>query len=132
MSKAQRLTLEQRQAVLCRDTWQCVRCATSQGLSAHHRRPGGMGGSRLPESQVGANVITLCGDGTRGCHGHVESHRTWGYAHGFLVPRWADPAAWPVLYMGRQWLQPEDGVWTPARPTEWQRDELELIEEGVR
>lgn len=38
------------------------------GLSRHHLIPKSQGGDDLE-----ANIIPLCGDGTRGCHGQVEA-----------------------------------------------------------
>jgi hypothetical protein len=62
-----------------------------------------------------ANLIVLDGDGVRGCHGYVESHRAESYRLGYLVPSGEDPAAWPV-YRGRGfWQQPGEG-WVAAWP----------------
>jgi hypothetical protein len=64
--------------------------------SFHHRRPRGMGGSTAADTNTPANVLLLCGTGTTGCHGDVESQRQLAYAHGWLVPQGTDPATVPV------------------------------------
>jgi hypothetical protein len=50
----------------------CAVCGAGRnvGLSAHHILPKGRGGD-----DVTANLVALCGDGTRGCHGDVEAYR---------------------------------------------------------
>jgi hypothetical protein len=53
----------------------CERWVGRAGLSRHHVVPkgrGGAGGDDLPE-----NLVWVCGDGTRGCHG-VLTHRGRG------------------------------------------------------
>lgn len=74
-----------------------------------------MGGSRTANTLP--NLVLMCGDGVRGCHGHVESHRTEAYAEGWLVHRWADPATTPVLRFGRTWSLPGE-TWVRADPPE--------------
>lgn len=75
-----------------RDAGQCVRCGLSlvgaRGLSwsVHHRRPRGSGGSKLKWVDLPGNLILLCGSGTTGCHGWVESHRAVARDKGWLVP----------------------------------------------
>lgn len=58
--------------------------------SVHHRLPRGGQGDWHPD-----NLIATCGDGTRGCHGWVEHHRTEGYERGWLVHRGTDPRSVP-------------------------------------
>lgn len=53
--------------------------------SVHHRRPRGSGGTSVPWINFPSNLILLCGSGTTGCHGWVESHRDEARALGFLV-----------------------------------------------
>lgn len=71
--------------------------AGPQGFSRHHRHPRRMGGSRRPELNTPANIILICGSGTTGCHGRIESNRTQAYADGLLLHDGQDPAAVPVL-----------------------------------
>ena len=104
-----------RGVVYARDEWACVRCGQGHGLSVHHRRPRGMGGTSRPEIHAMANLLTLCGDGTRGCHGWVESNRTEATRLGFLCPSWQDPADWPVNRGGDRWELPGE-TWTATEP----------------
>ena len=94
-----------RAVVWRRDGHACVRCGETQGsLSLHHRLPRGAGGSTAPRTNGAANLILLCGSGTTGCHGWVESNRTESYDLGYLVRRGSEPAAVPVLHRTR-WVQ---------------------------
>lgn len=70
-----------------RDDWRCARCAGWGPLSTQHRVARGMGGTRWAGVNRPGNLLTLCGDGTRLCHGWVESHPTWAQAHGWSVRR---------------------------------------------
>jgi 5-methylcytosine-specific restriction protein A len=58
----------------------------------HHRRPRGMGGSRLPETGGAANGLYL----HAGCHRIVESDRAAAFIRGWLVRQGDDPATIPV------------------------------------
>jgi hypothetical protein len=80
-------------------------------VSIHHRRPRGMGGTDRPDVHSLANLMLVCGTGTVGCHGFLESHRTIAEARGYLVakegPR-SNPADVPVTLPGgrRVYLDP--------------------------
>lgn len=100
-------------AVHARSQRRCERCGTDSALrfSLHHRKPRGMGGSKDPAINAPANVLLLCGSGTEGCHGWVESHRAEAYTDGLLVYRNDDPAESPVtLRYGTVFLDDEGGV----------------------
>lgn len=75
--------------VLERDEWSCVRCSRSVGehrlYSLHHRCPRRMGGSADLDLNLPSNIVTLCGTGTTGCHGWVESNRAEAEAKGWLL-----------------------------------------------
>jgi hypothetical protein len=77
--------------IISRDGGRCFRCGKAVDLTArgvafslHHRQPRGMGGtSRRVTVACG---VTLCGSGTAGCHGWVETHRQLARELGYLVP----------------------------------------------
>ena len=105
-------------AVLARDGYRCVRCGTpiegERGVawSVQHRRPRGMGGSRRADTNSSVNLLAVCGSGTTGCHGHMESHRAEALMNGWLVRQAADPAGAAVLVEhGSRWvyLTPQGG-----------------------
>lgn len=81
--------------------------------SRHHRQPRGMGGTAGEQVHDLANLLLVCGDGTTGCHGWIEQHRTFSYRQGLLVPAGEDPAAWPLrLASGREvLLDPRGGFY---------------------
>lgn len=54
-------------------------------FSIHHRKPRGMGGSNSLDINIFPNLIVLCGTGTTGCHGWVETHREQAYKDGLLI-----------------------------------------------
>lgn len=68
--------------------------------SIHHRAPRQMGGTRDPRYNSPSNLLVVCGSGTHGCHGLIESHRLGAYAAGWLVRRGQDPARMPVVIRG--------------------------------
>lgn len=94
-----------RRMVLERSAGWCERCGTAlhngdQWIaphSIHHRRPRGMGGTTDPATNSVVNLLLLCGTGTTGCHGWVESHRAEAIAHGYLVAQSDAPGYIPVL-----------------------------------
>jgi len=45
----------------------CVICGSTATLSLHHVL-------KHPKDDVEANLVMLCGDGVRGCHGLIEHH----------------------------------------------------------
>jgi hypothetical protein len=55
-----------------------------------------MGGTSRPESNGPANLLLLCGSGTTGCHGRIESNRSEAYEKGWLVGQVNDPREVPV------------------------------------
>ena len=65
--------------------------------SLHHRQPRGMGGTRDPHVNHPAHLAFVCGSGTTGCHGYIESHRAEAYEMGWLVRRPTDPCDVPWL-----------------------------------
>lgn len=53
-----------------------------------------MGGTKRGVNSL-ANLALVCGSGTTGCHGYIESHREEAYERGWLVHSWDDPAEVP-------------------------------------
>jgi len=109
-----------RSIVIDRASWTCEWCGGAPptlGMSVHHRQPRGMGGSRKVHVNAPANLLLLCGSGTTGCHGWVESNRRTAVTWGLLVPRPGLPAVTPVFYRRERWVLLDDdgGVhpWTP-------------------
>lgn len=106
--------------VFDRDGGRCVRCGSfvhgERGLSysLHHRLPRRSGGSKRPELNLAANLVTLCGSATTpgGCHTAVESARAAALAGGWLLHANQEPAAVPVeSWWG--WVFLDDaGRWT--------------------
>jgi hypothetical protein len=86
------------------------------GWSVHHRRPRGMGGSRRADTHSIVNLLALCGSGTTGCHGRIESDRATALVCGWLVRSSADPAQIPVWlrHRGELVLLTADGDYEAA------------------
>lgn len=97
-----------RLAVLLRDKGMCRRCGrwlANVPSSVHHRLPRGRGGdARL------SGLVSLCGTGTTGCHGEVESDRAQAYDDGWLIHTGRDPQSIACLTPdGWLWLDDEGG-----------------------
>lgn len=94
--------------VLARDGHACTLCGRSvrgdrgYAWSIHHRKARGMGG-RAGANQP-SNLLTVCGSGTDGCHGRIESRRAEALELGFLVSRYSDPAQVAVEIRGRRFV----------------------------
>lgn len=87
--------------------------------SIHHRRARGMGGSRDPETAHPSNGLLLCGSGTTGCHGWVESHRGQARADGYLLESWQDPRTTPIrLPLSAEWVWLGSDHYLYAEPQE--------------
>lgn len=96
-----------RDAVLRRDDGRCVVCfqavAVEDGdrmrplsgwYSLQHRVARGMGGRSVIDEPY--NLLTVCGTGTTGCHGRIESNPEWARAQGYRVDSWEAPETVPV------------------------------------
>lgn len=98
------LPADVRRLVLDRDRGRCRRCG-GRGGSVHHRIPRGMGGTRWEGIHSPALLVLLCGDGTSGCHGWVESNRAAALRLGWLLSRHLfdlDPADVPLRWDDRR------------------------------
>jgi len=94
-----------REQVAERSEGQCENCYYSLHWSAslHHRTPRGMGGTRRTDINLPSNLLYVCGSGTTGCHGWIESQRTDAMALGLLVPRTSNPVDVPFRDAFGQW-----------------------------
>ncbi|MFI0469270.1 HNH endonuclease [Saccharopolyspora sp. 5N102] len=93
----------------------CERCGVALGANIHHRRPRGAGGSKDPATNTPSNLLLLCGSGTTGCHGWVESYRIIAYRHGWLLHSWQLALDTPVRIHDRGLVLLDDiGGMTPA------------------
>jgi 5-methylcytosine-specific restriction protein A len=100
-----------RRAVQGRFGGRCARCG-GPGVTVHHRKPRGMGGTRDPAINYPSNLLWLCGNGTTGCHGWIEHNRASARRSGWLVPYGRDPTQVPVrLWDRRLVLLDNDGGW---------------------
>ncbi len=96
----------------------CVRCG-GPGETIQHRDPRGLGGTVDPAINLPSNLLFVCGDGVRGCHGYMESYRTQACAAGWLVRDGEDPAEVPVLtWTGARVLLDDIGGYRSADPDE--------------
>ena len=87
-----KLTPEQRDVVIGRDSGLCVACG-QRFDEIHHRYRRGMGGSSDPEINSPANLICLCAFH----HRHAESQRTDAAERfGYCVPNLAAAFLTPV------------------------------------
>lgn len=83
-------------AIRKRDDYACARCGINVAErlhSIHHRVRRSQGGRNVPEC-----LITLCGDGVRGCHGWVHRNVAEARAAGWLLLGTDDPALEGVTY----------------------------------
>ena len=104
--KPNRVSDETRFAVLARALYKCERCSRDflgYPVSVHHRRPRMMGGSKNEMLHEMANLIVLCGTGTSGCHGWVESNRAKARELGYLIQKIESAEDIP--------FQDETGLW---------------------
>lgn len=93
----------------------CERCGRAPGTNLHHRRPRGAGGSKDPATNLPSNLLWLCGSGTTGCHGWIESNRAAAIEHGWLLRSWQTPIESPVRIHDRGDVVLDDiGGMTPA------------------
>lgn len=69
-----------------------------------------MGGSKNLDLHRPANLIALCGSGTSGCHGWVESNRSEARTFGYLIQKVEAACEIPFKDLnGDWWLIDDDG-----------------------
>lgn len=95
---------------LRRDAWEC-----------HHRRPGRMGGTELPDQQSLANQLALAPGEHNMRPDSVHMRPRWATERGLLVPSGRGllsvPHLVPVWWRGREWVYlTPDGEVVPATP----------------
>ena len=115
-----------RMTVMARAQFKCERCGQSVQnipVSVHHRRPRAMGGTKRLETNYPSNLMVLCGTGTSGCHGYLESHRTEAMDYGFIVPQYEMPSnvAVKTYIYGWVFLDDEGSLRTTIEPSKEQR-----------
>jgi hypothetical protein len=100
------MKIETRSLVVARANYQCEICGGSlHSMSLHHRRPRQMGGNKAAWINELPNLLAICGSGTTGCHGLIESYRSRGYEHGWLLSHGWIPEQTPFADLrGHWWL----------------------------
>lgn len=91
-----KVTAEERNArkiVRQRSQDHCELCG-KPAESMHHRKKAG-------REWTPSNLIHTCGDGVRGCHGHIEANPLAAKQQGWWLLPNQDPARTPVWFVGR-------------------------------
>ena len=117
---ALRITPALRELVAVRDGHWCARCGrsiTNVPASVHHRRARGMGGTLDPRSNDPRNLVRLCGTGTTGCHGWIESNRLRAIEQGWLIRAYHELERPMVTLTGVRVFLFEDGTRQDVAPT---------------
>jgi len=119
--RSKRVSQAVRAQVLQRATYKCERCGIplSKGFyySLHHRTPRGMGGSREERLNLPSNLVAICGSGTTGCHGFIESNREMAEREGWLVSRYEESAEIPIFIYGVGWRYlMDEGTYSTSPP----------------
>lgn len=84
-------------------------------FNIHHRKPRGMGGTTNERTNLPSNLLFVCGTGTTGCHGWIESHREEAHRRGLILRQSEDPRTAPVtLYDHRTVYLDDLGAYNPG------------------
>lgn len=104
--RAKQITRQTRDIVAERSGGLCEVCRVERATQMHHRRPRGMGGSRLSKTHQPSMLLHV-GDG---CHAWIERNRQVSLAEGWLLRQ--SESDRPVrTWMGFVVLD-DDGGWT--------------------
>lgn len=90
-----------RDAVHERSLLTCEACGRKRAESIHHRRKRSHGGLWAP-----ANLLDVCGSGTTGCHGRIESEPILSAVLGLHIADDSDPSTVPVWLDRVTWVGP--------------------------
>lgn len=113
-------TEQVRETVINRAGQHCELCnrPISGPASVHHRRPRRMGGTRRADTNSPANLLLLCGSGTTGCHGWVESHRRDSLDAGVILYDRDNPTEHPFKdRLDRWWTLTDEGTKQLTNPS---------------
>jgi hypothetical protein len=86
-----------REIVALRSDGVCEICGVARAETMHHRLTRKYG----PWSP--SNIVALCGDGVRGCHGLVTNTRSQYYDDGWLIHTWDLRAPDEIPFLHWQW-----------------------------
>ena len=112
--------------VLTRDGWLCQVCGRNLAAaylrgdySLQHRRNRGMGGSKRPDTNAPANLLTTCGSATSpdGCHHRIEANPVWAADRGYRIRQNQTPSQVPVLTIHGWVLLDNHGGYAPTEET---------------
>ena len=109
-----KVTHDVAELVIERDMGTCVAKAskgcTREQQQIHHRRARGMGSTSRPESNLAANLISLCAS----CHAWIESHRQAAMLNGWIIGQYKTPAERPMIWHGKVVLLDDQGGVSPG------------------
>lgn len=103
-----------------RAQYSCEPCGALTGdrrgvdWSVHHRLPRRMGGTKRAGVNSPAALLIVCGSGTTGCHGRIESFRAAAYERGLILRAHEDPLVVPVRLSIGLVLLTNDGAYEPV------------------
>lgn len=99
-----------RDLVYGRDGMSCALCGSTYALTLQHRRARGMGGTKRTSTNSPAALVVLCGSGTTGCHGMIESQPDLARSRGYRVGQYVEPPDVPILWHGAWVFLCDDGT----------------------